>query len=451
MHNASRRRFLRACAAGGALYAFGRTPGSIVAEAAGASGFSDYKALVCVFLFGGNDSWSMVVPRSNAEYGVYAASRQNLAIPQDQLLPITSLNGNGVDYGMHPSMPGLASLFESGRCAVMANIGPLISPTTKLQYEAGTATLPPQLFSHNDQQDQWLSLRGKALTTTGWAGRIADLLASQLGGQQLATNVSLSGNTLFQAGEGATPYVMGADGAIAFNSFDAAGLGASRKAAFQRILAASYPSMYQRAFADVQKRAVTYADLVNDALASAPPLTTVFPSSQLAAQLQTVAKMIAARDTLDMSRQVFFVATGGFDTHDNQLDDQPGLLANVSQSLSAFHAATTELGVASNVTTFTQSDFGRTLTSNGDGSDHAWGGVQLVVGDSVRGRTFYGDYPLLQIDGPVDVGGGRMIPSISSDQYAATLSRWFGVAESSLPAVAPSLGNFAIQDLGFLI
>ncbi len=451
MQNASRRRFLRACAAGGALYAFGRTPGSILAEAAGTSGFSDYRALVCVFLFGGNDSWSMVVPRSTAEYNVYAASRQNLAIPQAQLLPLNALNGNGVDYGMHPSMTGLAGLFESGRCAVMANLGPLLAPTTKLQYQAGTATLPPQLFSHNDQQEQWLSLRGKQLSTTGWAGRIADLLASQVSAQQVALNVSLSGSTLFQAGASATPYVMGADGAIAFNSFASTGIGAARKTAFQNILGASYPSVYQRAFVDVQKRAVKYADLVNDALASAPPLSVTFPSSQLGSQLQTVAKMIAARDALDMSRQIFFVATGGFDTHDNQLDDQPGLLANVSQSLSAFYAATVELGVASNVTTFTQSDFGRTLTSNGDGSDHAWGGVQLVVGDGVRGRTLYGEYPLLQIDGPVDVGGGRMIPSISSDQYAATLARWFGLDEASLPAVAPSLNNFAIKDLGFLI
>ena len=182
-----------------------RTPGTVWAQAAGASGFSDYKALVCVFLFGGNDSWSMVVPRSDAEYNAYAQSRQNLAIAKDQLLPVNALNGNGVLYGMHPSMQGVASLFESARCAVMANVGPLIAPTTKAQYQQGSVPLPPQLFSHNDQQDQWHSLRGKAVSKTGWAGRIADLLASQVSGQQLALNVSLSGNTLFQAGQVATP------------------------------------------------------------------------------------------------------------------------------------------------------------------------------------------------------------------------------------------------------
>jgi uncharacterized protein (DUF1501 family) len=452
MNPMTRRRFLKACAAGGALYAFGRTPGSIYAEAAGVNGFSDYRALVCVFLFGGNDSWSMVVPRSDAEYNAYAQSRQNLAIARDQLLPVNALNGNGVLYGLHPSMQGIADLFESGRCAVVANVGPLIEPTTKAQYQAGSVALPPQLFSHNDQQDQWHSLRGKAVSKTGWAGRVADALASQVAGQQLALNVSLSGNTLFQAGASATPYIMGASGATTFTGFGATGMAAARKASFQNVVNASYGTVYGRAYADVQQRAVQYADLVNEALLSAPPLATVFPSgSSLATQLQTVARMIAVRERLGMSRQVFFVATGGFDTHDEQLADQPGLLGNLSASLAAFHAATVELGVASSVTTFTQSDFGRTLTSNGDGSDHAWGGVQLVVGDGVKGRTIYGDYPVLEIGGAADVGGGRFIPAVSSDQYAATLARWFGVADAQMATIAPSIGNFVDRDLGFLL
>jgi uncharacterized protein (DUF1501 family) len=394
----------------------------------------------------------MVVPRSDAEYNAYAQSRQNLAIAKDQLLPVNALNANGVLYGMHPSMQGMANLFESARCTVMANVGPLIAPTTKAQYQQGSVPLPPQLFSHNDQQDQWHSLRGKAVSKTGWAGRIADLLASQVSGQQLALNVSLSGNTLFQAGQVATPYIMGASGATTFTGFGAAGAGLARKTAFQNVVNASYGSVYERAYAEVQKRAVKYADLVNGALAAAPPLATAFPAnSSLATQLQTVAKMIAVREQLGMSRQVFFVATGGFDTHDDQLQDQPGLLGNVSASLAAFHAATVELGVAERVTAFTQSDFGRTLTSNGDGSDHAWGGVQLVVGGAVKGRTIYGRYPVLAINGADDVGGGRMIPAVSSDQYAATLARWFGVPDADLAKIAPSIGNFAERDLGFLI
>ena len=452
MNRITRRRFMKALGAGGLAYAVGRSPGTVWAQAAGVGGFSDYKALVCVFLFGGNDSWSMVVPRSDAEYAAYAQSRQNLAIAKDQLLPVNALNGSGVLYGLHPSMQGVADLFESARCAVVANVGPLIAPTTRDQYAAGSVPLPPQLFSHNDQQGQWHSLRGKATSGSGWAGRIADVLASQVSGQQLALNISLSGNTLFQAGTVATPYVMGAAGATTFNGFGAAGPALARQTAFQNVVNASYGTVYERAFADVQKRAVKYASLVNDALAGAPPLSAPFPAnSQLATQLQTVARMIAVRERLGMSRQIFFVATGGFDTHDDQLQDQPGLLGDVSASLAAFHSATVELGVASSVTTFTQSDFGRTLTSNGDGSDHAWGGVQFVMGDAVKGRTVYGEYPTLALGGPEDVGGGRFIPAVSSDQYAATLAKWFGVADAQIPTIAPSIGNFAERDLGFMV
>jgi uncharacterized protein (DUF1501 family) len=452
MNRITRRRFLEALSAGGLVHALGVTPGTVWAQAAGTGGFSDYKALVCVFLFGGNDSWSMVVPRSDAEYNAYAQSRQNLAIAKDQLLPVNALNGNGVLYGLHPSMQGVASLFESARCAVVANVGPLIAPTTKTQYQQKSVPLPPQLFSHNDQQDQWHSLRGQATSKSGWAGRIADLVAGQVSSQQLALNVSLSGNTLFQAGNVATPYIMGASGATTFTGMGSGATATARKTGFTNVVNATYGSVYERAYAEIQKRALKYADLVNGALAAAPTLATAFPAnSTLATQLQTVAKMIAVRDRLGMSRQVFFVATGGFDTHDDQLQDQPGLLGNVSASLAAFHAATVELGVAEKVTTFTQSDFGRTLTSNGDGSDHAWGGVQLVVGGAVKGRTIYGRYPVLSINGPEDVGGGRFIPAVSSDQYAATLARWFGVADSDLPKIAPSIGNFAERDLGFLI
>jgi uncharacterized protein (DUF1501 family) len=450
MGRATRRRCLGALSAGGLMYAFGRTPGTIMAQAAGVDGFSDYKALVCVFLFGGNDSWSMVVPRSDAEYAAYAASRQNLAIARDRLLPIEPLESDGAAYGVHPSMPGLQILFETARCAVVTNVGPLLEPVTLEQYRQRTARLPPQLFSHNDQQDQWHTLRGDAPLRSGWAGRIADLLADQTAGHQLPLNVSLSGTTLFQAGELARPYVMGASGGT-FSGMTGSSRNLARRAAFERIVAGDHSGVYEQAFADVQQRAVQYATLINSALAAAPALTTAFPSSTLGIQLKTVARMIGTRDRLGMSRQIFFVATGGFDTHDAQLANQPTLLGNVSASLTAFYQATAELGVSANVTTFTHSDFGRTLTSNGDGSDHAWGGVQLVLGDAVRGRTFYGRYPVLDIGSPEDVGGGRMIPALSTDQYAATLATWFGVDSEHLGLVAPNLGAFAQRDLGFMI
>jgi uncharacterized protein (DUF1501 family) len=395
----------------------------------------------------------MLVPRSEAEYNAYAASRQNLAVPQADLLPISPLVSDGAQYGLHPSMPQLRELFELEQAAFVANVGPLIVPTTKAQYVAKSVPLPPQLFSHNDQQDQWHALRGGNLSDTGWAGRMADLIRANVANQQLATNVSLNGNTLFQSGDSTVAYSMGPTGPLTFAGFGASGFQLEQRRAFERIIGAPYDSIYARAFAEIQRRAVDAADRVTAAIGSPtepPPFTTVFPTSPLGQQLQTVARVIAARDRLAMQRQVFFVATGGFDSHDDQLVNQPNLLGNVSACLKAFYDATVELGVAQAVTTFTQSDFGRTLTSNGDGTDHAWGGVQIVVGQSVRGRRLFGRYPSLSLNGPEDVGAGRLIPGVSADQYAATLARWFGIADTDLARVAPNIGNFAERDLGFL-
>jgi uncharacterized protein (DUF1501 family) len=463
--NRQRRKFLRAAAAGGIAYAFGRTPGTVYAQAAGTGGFSDYKALVCLFLFGGNDSWNMVVPTSAAEYNAYSRSRgggtaSSLAIDQSALLPITLATQNqaGQAFGFHPSMAGARDLFAAGKLAIMANVGPLLAPTTKTQYQQAATTghpLPPQLFSHNDQQDQWHSLRGKAVVKSGWAGRLADVLNAQTGAQQLSLNVSLAGQTFFQAGEIARPYVMGATGATTFQGFGAAGVPLARRTAFENVVRASYGTVYERAFATVQQRAVQFADRVNTALAGARNFAALPDAgatlSPLQTQLRTVAKMIDVRSTLSMSRQVFFVSTGGFDSHDDQVADQPGLLANVSASIKSFYDALTEMGMEGSVTLFTHSDFGRTLTSNGDGSDHAWGGVQLVAGGAVRGGNMYGQYPVLETNGVQDVGGGRLIPTTSADQYAATLASWFGVADADLPKVAPSIGNFTQRNLGFMV
>jgi uncharacterized protein (DUF1501 family) len=462
----TRRRFIKAAAAGGLAYAFGRTSGTVQAQTVGVGGFSDYKALVCVFLAGGNDCWNMVVPTSTAEYDAYSLSRggeagvgSGLAIPKASLLPINPLNANlnGVTFGLHPSMSGLQSLFNSTRAAVVANIGPLIRPTTKAQYQTPGWELPPQLFSHNDQQDQWHSLRGRSLLKSGWGGRVADALLAQTGSQQLPLAVSLSGQTLFEAGVNARPYVMGSTGATNFSGHGATGNNLARRQAFQAVLDSALiggNTVYERAFASVQKRAVQFADSVNSALAGARTFVALPDSgvtlSSLSTQLRTVAKMISVRSTLTMSRQIFFVQIGGFDTHDDLVTSQPNLLGDVSNSIKSFHDALVEMGMESNVTLFTHSDFGRTLTSNGDGSDHAWGGIQLVAGGAVRGGYIYGDYPLLQIGSPQDVGGGRFIPTISSDQYASTLANWFGVPDADMAQVAPSINNFALRNLGFL-
>jgi len=459
MKRMNRRDFLKTSGAAAAA-TLAATPGLTYAQMVGTGApFGDYKALVCVFMFGGNDAFNMIVPRSNAEYGVYAASRQNLAIAQAELLAINPQTSDGVDYGLHPAMGSLQQLFNnSDDVALVSNVGPLIEPTTRDQFFNQSVNLPPQLFSHNDQQDQWLSLRGKSVSDTGWAGRIADLIRTNVAGQQMATNASLFGNNTFQAADEAVPYVMGATGPdqFAYMSSDPnAGLLYDQRLAFESIIDAQYPTIYERGFAAIQRRAIDNAENVSAAIAAAEAsgaITTVFPQGQLGTQLSTVAKLIASRDLLQMERQIFFVATGGFDSHDNQNQDQPGLLANISDCIAAFHSAMTDdLGIGDEVTSFTQSDFGRTLTSNGDGTDHAWGANQVVVGGAVNGREMYGTYPLLQINGVDDVGGGRLIPTTSADQYAATLAKWFGIPDADLDIVAPHIDNFLERDLGFMV
>jgi uncharacterized protein (DUF1501 family) len=463
-----RRKFIKAAAAGGVAYAFGRTAGTVHAQMSGTGGFGDYKALVCLFLFGGNDSWNMLVPTGTAEYNAYSRSRgggtaSSLAIDRSSLLPVTLANQLPGDptYGFHPSMTGARDLFAAGRLAVMANVGPLLRPTTKAEYQTASRTghqLPPQLFSHNDQQDQWHSLRGRTALKSGWAGRVADVLNAQVGNQSLSVNVSLAGQTYFQASDIAKPYVMGANGPVQFTALPATGAGPARRAAYESMLGSALSSstntLYERAYAGVQQRAIQFADRVSAAVAGSynfaalPNSGTLSPLQQ---QLRTVAKIIASRQSLGLSRQIFFVSTGGFDQHDDLVRDQPGLLANVSTSIKSFDDAMREIGMDNSVTLFTHSDFGRTLTSNGDGSDHAWGGLQFVVGGAVRGGRFFGSYPLLEIGGAADVGGGRIIPGISADQYAATLAGWFGVQDRDLARIAPNIGNFAVRNLGFMV
>jgi len=456
MKKINRRDFLVQSSAAAALVS---APGFAYTQGFGAPApFNDYRALVCVFLHGGNDSFNMLVPNTDAEYNAYAASRQNLAIPRVDLLPISpvSQTPGSEAYGLHPAMAELKTLFESGSAAFVANLGPLVEPTTKTQFENESVVLPPQLFSHNDQQSQWHSLKGVNTSKTGWAGRMADLIRTEVANQRMATNASVSGTSLFQSADSTIAYVMGQDGPLQFEGFstDPTSILFDQRAAFQGVLDAQYGSIYERGFANIQSRAVAAADTVSAAITNAENagvITTTFPGTPLGRQLSTVAKLIASRVELDMQRQIFFVGIGGFDSHDNQNQDQPGLLGGVSDALAAFYSATVEIGIADSVTAFTQSDFGRTLTSNGDGTDHAWAGNQIVLGGAVNGRDIYGDYPTLEIGGPEDVGGGRMIPSTSADQYAATLAKWFGIPDVDLDIVAPNLSNFAQRDLGFMI
>ena len=459
MKRISRRDFIKTSSAAAAAAAFASTPGLAYTQVIGTTvPFNDYRALVCVFLHGGNDSFNMLVPNTGPEYDIYAASRQNLSIAKADLLPINpvSLTPGSEAFGLHPMMGRLQALFEAGNAAFVANVGPLVEPTTKIEYQNQSVILPSQLFSHNDQQAQWNSLKGANTSKTGWAGRMADLIRSNVANQKMATNASLYGTSLFQSADETIAYVMGQTGPLQFEGFstDPDNILFDQRLAFQRVVEAQYDSIYERGFADIQARAIDAADSVSMAIRDAEAsgaISTVFPNTPLGRQLETVAKLIYSRNQLDMQRQIFFVGIGGFDSHDNQNLDQPDLLGGISESIAAFYDATFEIGVPDSVTTFTQSDFGRTLTSNGDGTDHAWGGNQVVVGGAVKGRDIYGNYPVLEIGGPEDVGGGRMIPATSADQYAATLAKWFGIPDIDLDVVAPNLGNFAERDLGFMI
>ena len=263
MDRFNRREFLKATGAGAVMAAF--PPVGLTEMIAPQGAFSDYRALVCVFLLGGNDSFNMLVPRSGAEYNVYARSRQNLAVASTDLLPITPLTQDGSHYGLHPTMGAIQALFDSSRAAFIANVGPLIEPTTKVQYLDGSVALPPRLFSHNDQQDQWHSLRGTALTKTGWAGRVSDLLRQRVTGQQLETNISLSGNQLFQVADETVAYTMGRNGPQVFRPSRVTALSTQRRSAFERVLGANYDTIYERAFRDVQQRALDNVERVTAA------------------------------------------------------------------------------------------------------------------------------------------------------------------------------------------
>lgn len=434
---------------------------------------SDYKALVCVFLLGGNDHANTVVPYDLAQYERYAAIRGGgpgqtaggIALGRADLAATVLTPGTplpaGQQYALHPSMGALAALFNSGRVAVQMNVGPLIVPLTKAQYNSPNRLLyplPPKLFSHNDQQSVWQS-QGAEGSTVGWGGNLGDLALSG-NTQSTFTCISASGNAVFLAGDQALQYQVSPNGAVAIGAVKSSVYGSSAvRDTLSQLVQATRSHVLENEYNRVTQRSISAEGQVTAALAGAQ-LSTAFPGGSLADQLKIVARLIAARQSLGVKRQVFFVSLGGFDLHDNLMENQPGLLAQVSQAMAAFYQSTVELGVADKVTAFTASDFGRTLSSNGDGSDHGWGSHHLVLGGAVRGANFYGRPPPLSTgngSGSEDqwhVGQGRLLPSTAVDQYAATLARWYGVGNTELRGILPNLGNFSSADypenLGFL-
>lgn len=458
----TRRQFLQtACAAVG-MTALGNTIFDLQRIAAAAP-LVDYKSLVCIFLYGGNDGNNVIVPAGAADYAQYAAARASLALPQSSLLalnPLVSPSSGGGDsrtWGLHPSLAKVQGLFNGGRAAVVANVGPLVAPVTRQDFLSRTAAVPPQLFSHSDQTVHWQTSLPDQPSRTGWGGRAADLLQSLNENARISMAISVAGTNTFQVGNVVTQYQVAPEGPVGLTSYVPAASGADASSnAVRALLAHSYGNLFERGYSGIFQRALGNQELLSGALAGAPALTTEFPQTDLGLQLQMIARLISVREALGLRRQVFFCAGQGYDTHGGQIGESAldgahaNLLGEFDGALGAFDAAMTELNVADSVTAFTASDFGRTYVSNGDGSDHGWGSHHFVIGGAVRGGRFYGQIPTLAINGPDDAGDGRWIPTTSVDEYSATLARWFGVATSDLPLVLPNLGRFASPDLGFM-
>jgi uncharacterized protein (DUF1501 family) len=434
---------------------------------------SDYKALVCVFLFGGNDYANTVVNYDNTSYARYFAVRgaseviiQQSALSATELTPTVPL-ANGLKYALHPAMTGLTGLFNSGKAAVQLNVGPLIVPLTRAQYDLNdfkNFPRPPKLFSHNDQQSTWQSFAPEG-ATVGWGGKIGDLSVSN-NTDPIFTCVSVTGNNVFMSGVSTQQYGLSSTGsAILVNPATSTFfVQPELRSAFVNMLQQQRTHLLENMYANVTRNSMSSATRVNAGLGTVT-MNTVFPTgSSLASQLKTVAQLIGARNALGVKRQVFMVSLGGFDHHDYLDSRHAPLLSQVDQAMTAFYQATVELGVANQVTAFTASDFGRTLSVNGDGSDHGWGSHHLVVGGAVQGSAFYGKPPPVSVgntsaaEDQWHVGQGRLLPSTSGDQFAATLAKWFGVTDSELPLLLPNLKNFGVAggrpdypvNLGFL-
>ena len=450
MPRLSRRGFLRTtcctAAAGVAAASFSRL-GLVNALA---QTTQDYKALVCIFLFGGNDANNLIVPLGSSDYANYASIRAGLALPQGQLLPV-SPKSLSEPYGFHPQLAEMQSLFDGGQLALLANAGTLVQPTTRDQYLQGQATVPVNLFSHADQQQQMQTATLNTFADVGWGGRLADKIESIYGGN-FPVMISLAGSNVFAEGLVVRCIESSGNPTAPLSGFYGSNEDNVRLAALQSLLTFDTGLSLIQAASTTTTNAMQDGKTLAAALAQGTELNTQFPKSSLGGQLQQVAQIIQVRSALGLPRQIFFVSSGGFDTHSDQLVQQTSLYQDLSQSMNAFYQATVEIGVEPQVTTFTLSDFGRTFQPDStSGTDHAWGSHHLMMGGAIAGGDFYGTFPTQVLGGPDDATNqGRWIPTTSLDQYGATLAQWFGVQPADLPSIFSNLPNFQNQTLNFV-
>ncbi|MBX7122121.1 MAG: DUF1501 domain-containing protein [Opitutaceae bacterium] len=412
----------------------------------------DYKALVCIFLMGGNDGHNLIVPLNGPENATYRSIRGSLALPDNntQVLPVTARNGT--PYGLNSGLASIHPLWSQGKLAVVANMGMLVRPTTRAQYIEASVGLPSNLFSHSDQMVQMQAGDPNGSGGTGWAGRIADATRSLNGASTFPPAISVAGSALFCSGNvvQSTSLLPGFDlSANGFSTWPESAVAARIQGLQQMLTFDSGLAMVQAAN-NVRRDALELNGMLRG-LDGSGSVTTVFPGGSLGQQLKQVSQIIRLRGATGMNRQVFFCALGGFDTHSSQSWAHWDLLRQVSDAMAAFYNATVEMGIADRVTTFTASEFGRTLQPSGSGSDHGWGNHQLLLGGAVRGGDVYGTFPTLALGGPDDSGSrGALIPTTSLDQFGGTLASWFGVSAEAMPSVFPNLVHFGSHNLGFL-
>jgi len=413
---------------------------------------TDYRAAVCIFLLGGNDGNNMIIPNDDARYNAYAAARKGLAIGRGAILPVQTRTGK--QYAFHPQIPGLRDLFSNNKLAVLANVGTLRQPLTRPEYLAGTGARPNSLFSHIDQQTQWQSFQvdGYGRAAVGWGGQMADALQTFNTGATYPGMVTAAGSNVYCQGFQTHPAAANPGNQNGLSGFNASNTSLVMQQAMQQLLGADGDASLLRKASVDSENMLREIQVQAAALAGVPNLTTTFPATDLGRQLSMVAKMIQARESFGLNRQLFFVALNGFDTHSEQLTIQSDLLSQLSSAMAAFYQATVEIGVASQVTSFTLSDFGRTMAPADTGSDHGWGNHQLIMGGAVNGGDVYGRFPNLILGGEDDIGAnGRWIPTTSVEQYGATIAAWLGVGSGDMPSIFPNIANFSTPNLGFLL